>query len=1261
MLDTILTVKNEDLNRLGPKEAVDFFRELLWAEATSLGIGKVKIDVPSAIYIPDGGIDAEVRDAEVPIGQGIIKQGNTHYQIKTGDFRISENKYIDGILFKNGHQLKKRVKTCLDNSGNLVVVLFGFDAPDREDSELLQKFMGRLRKFYPEYNDPKIEIWRQNQIIGFLSKFPSLALRANHNWKGFFQTHDDWSSHEDMQKDFFPDENQDRKIQSFRKALEENERPIHIRVWGEPGIGKTKLVLEVTRIEKFRPLVIYTKASLFFDSELLRIILSGGFNCILVLDECDSSMCQQIWNVLKSHSPRIKLITIYGEFDDFRDINYVDLEPLNDESIKKILKSYGLPPEIVFPWTNQCSGSPLVAHVLGNNLRNNPDDLLATTSTDNIWERYIIGVDAENKNSAIIKQRERILKFLALFKRFGFGSSVEDEAKQICGIIEQVDRQITWVIFCEAIKTLRDRRILQGENTLFITPKLLHVWLWTKWWDTYDSDTFFEIYNNVSASLRDWALEMLEYAAGSSKAFLEVRKLLSSKGPFMNNPDIFKGDRGARFFRYLAKADPKSALKCLKKTIGRWSKDQLLGFTTGRRQIIWALEDIVQYESLFADGAKLLLSLAISENESFTNNGSGIFTSLFNITEHGPLAKTEAPPKDRFLILKETIESEDKDKRLMGLRAAKQALTRQSFGGPIASPRVFGRRPTPWKPKTWGELYEAYQQVWEYLSNRIDQFNEDEQQIVVDILTKNARGLNMHPSLSEMIIKTFRELSEKKFVQKNELLETISQILHFEGKIMPEEIRVKWEELQSDLTGTDYPSRLKRYISMQLIEDQYDETGKPSDQIGKKIEELAEEGVKSPEKIFSELPWIIKIESQNAFRLGYQVGKRDQKISLYYDLIKIQKQNIDEANEVFLGGYLRAIHEDEPQTYSIVIEDLLRDEIYAKIIPSLIWRSGALSNEYASMILDLINRNVIEYRQLRMFVYGNEVRKLSRDIINQWIGYLIRVEERLAVDIAFDLFSQYYIRLHDSTPLPKKLTLDLIQSPVLFQAFETQRQGDQMTPYHWSEIGKRFLKDFPQHRVNIIELIIDHFRETGTIFSGFHSYSTELLYIALQSDPEGIWNLIAQRIQFPLPTNLYYLFQWLRGDDMFADEKNGAMQLFPEKLLWDWIDEDIEQRASFIASYLPPNLFHSEERDCLARVFLVRYDTEEAKLKLMSNFSYEGWTGPESLHFRKKIDQLREFQSSEKNEKVNNWINEYIYELEKREEDARIREERDYL
>jgi hypothetical protein len=42
----IFTLSTEDMGRLGPAEAVQAFRELLWVEAIALSIAKTFIDVP---------------------------------------------------------------------------------------------------------------------------------------------------------------------------------------------------------------------------------------------------------------------------------------------------------------------------------------------------------------------------------------------------------------------------------------------------------------------------------------------------------------------------------------------------------------------------------------------------------------------------------------------------------------------------------------------------------------------------------------------------------------------------------------------------------------------------------------------------------------------------------------------------------------------------------------------------------------------------------------------------------------------------------------------------------------------------------------------------------------------------------------------------------------------------------------------------------------------------------------------------------------
>src|SRR5207249_1775062 len=151
-----------------------------------------------------------------------------------------------------------------------------------------------------------------------------------------------------------------------------------------------------------------------------------------------------------------------------------------------------------------------------------------------------------------------------------------------------------------------------------------------------------------------------------------VARLLGDNGPFRDG-SYLQERRGARLFLALTEADPKSALECLKGTIGTWSPERLLAFTEGRSEVVWALERIVIWRELFADAARLLLQLAESENQTWSNNAKGIFAGLFS-PGYGSVAPTEASLEERFPILKEALESDSGEKRRVALKAVEVAL-----------------------------------------------------------------------------------------------------------------------------------------------------------------------------------------------------------------------------------------------------------------------------------------------------------------------------------------------------------------------------------------------------------------------------------------------------------------------------------------------------------------------------------------------------------------------------------------------------------
>lgn len=534
-MDTIFTVKNENLERLNSQEAVDLFRELLWAEATNTGVLKNLINVPSAITVADGGIDAEVKDANVIGGQGLIKEGLTRYQIKTGDFSLTEA-HIKDILFKNDtKELKPRVKSCLDKNGTLVVVLFGWDQPQTEDDKFIERFKKILVDIDPKYSNAKIEIWLQNHLISFLKLFPSLALQVNGRDRLRFQTHRSWSQNDDMAKEFKAGKEQKDFISNLQTELRRNGKTVHVCVYGEPGIGKTKLVLEATRADDLQPLVTYCDAATKFrDSDLMNEILKpdNQFSTILVIDECDPYSRSYIWNKVEHLGSRIKFVSIYNEFDDTAGkISYFDTPALNKEQISNIIQGYGIAKDQADRCSDLCSGSPKVAHVIGWNLKNNPEDLLKTPG--NVWDRFIVSGD--DPSSQLAQQRRLVLRHIALFKRFGYGRPVVDEAQAIQKMVEQANCSLTWARFQEIIQDLKKRKILQGENTLYITPKALHIKLWIEWWNTYSSTfNYGNFCKNLTPTLHGWFDEMFKYASESTLASNIVKEFLGENGLFRN-------------------------------------------------------------------------------------------------------------------------------------------------------------------------------------------------------------------------------------------------------------------------------------------------------------------------------------------------------------------------------------------------------------------------------------------------------------------------------------------------------------------------------------------------------------------------------------------------------------------------------------------------------------------------------------------------------------------------------------------------------
>ena len=1213
-IETIFTIKKEHLRDLNPTDAEDLFRELLRAEVLRLGPENFKINVPRGTNVIDGGIDATV-DANLLVTQSdIIALGKNGYQIKSGKtFKPWQKTEIRKELFGdrtplNRETLGEHIQTCLDADGTYVLACAGIHLSN-SNIEKARSHIEKYLKDQCDYENPKVKVWDQANLINFLEEFPLLVLGLRGILEARFKSHWRWSKDDSMRVPFVSGESQDDLIAKIRRELRQNDCAVYVPVWGDPGIGKTRLVLEATKIDDLSPFVIYYGSDSQFlqDSVMNELLQSDNYlSAIVVVDGCELHNQIRIWNELKNQSPRIKLITISNDYDKIpEDISDCEIECLDDEQISEIIHGYDVPEFQARRHTDLCSGSPKMAHHVGKTLAHFSGNASAVLSQDTVFKGFYVDLERENLNSPEVQERELVLQHIALFKQFGFKDPISQEAKVIA---EKVKDAIPQNRFRKIVLGLKKHGVLKGDYTLRITPKALHIKLWTEWWETYSDGefNFVEFTQDFTPTLLNWFYGMFKYAAESEEASRIVKKLLGPNGPFQIEGS-FLINLDNDFFLALTEAAPESALECLKQTVEKCDRETLFRFTW-RRKVVWALEKIAMQKNLFPDAARLLLALGEAENERWANNASGVFAGLFSL---GPdrIAPTEESPIERLRILKEAFESDSKERRVLALKACDVALESECFSRAIGVEyQGLGKGPKLWNPETYGEWWEAYRQVWHFLSEKLEDLPEDEREEAVGILLQHARGIAKATNLNDLVVDTIRAFKEKPFVDNRLLIRTVVEFLHYEDKNLPDSVRQCWKHLKDELVGSDFHSMMQRYVGMDLLIDYFDENGNYFEQGHPQIHALAQQAVDTPNLLGLELHWLITTEVENGRAFGYELGMRDKDFCFLPMLLDAQRNAGSNVDVYFLGGYFRAIFERDSVLWETQLNMLIEDTKLNSLIPDLTRYSG-LTDQAGLDLLNLAKSGVIEVNRFKIFTSGRVIESLSDRVFRTWIEFLLDSTDKSTVSIALGLYNHYYIRGESEAVLPPQLTFRMLTHPSLFEESDGD-QFDTITDYYWTEIGKVFLRFDQEKSLELAELILVSFGMKGPIVGGFNPQAASVLTEATKLYSEQIWERVCKYLEAQVETRNDWsrklsLERWLKEADLSTTRKGeGALTLIPREKIWEWIDNDMEGRAQHLAhSLVPKTLLTGEWRASLARATLVRYgERQEVRHALISNY-----------------------------------------------------------
>ena len=1245
---TVFEVGARQLQALGSAEAVRAFRDLLWSELRRVKVPSSDVSLGTK-EIADHGIDAHVQSTErLESSDTFLEGGDNHFQIKAGaSWKPWTPSFAKRELLGSSKQLGSAVESCLTHGGKYILVCFGNDLTPVQRKSAIEN----IEKIFADkgFANAKVDVWGQQELLGHIQRFPFLSLRLSERDRFQFLSWSGWQCSNEMSNKLELGEEQDRLCKEIRQMVRD-ENVCHVRIVGEPGLGKSRLVLESLARDGLSQLVVYVPhAEDFQNSRLYHDILhpDADYCLILVLDECRPRECKEIWDRLSNHSDRCMVVSLDHDSYHPSDERFVQIEcpRLEDEKIEKIIDSYTGQEGSGRRWSELCSGVPRVAHAIGQNLKTNPDDLLKSPSMNLIWERFISGYRSIESSEA--KEKLIVLRYIALFHRFGFETPVESEGKFISDLIE-ADHGISYARFQSIVAELKRQRILQGKVTLFIAPKLLHVHLWTQFWELHGRGiSIGGLFQQIPDEIRSWFVRMFPYAGESRVASAQVEKFLGPEGPF-NDTGFAFSSVGCRFLHELSSASPKHVLLALERVFGNADDSDLKGIA-GRQDIVWALERIAVWPQFFCRAARLLRQLAVFENSNSSNNSTGTFISLF-CPAPGVVAPTAAAPAKRLPILRETLADQSDDVKRLGIKACKAALNTYPGIRVIGREHHGLRTVEMWTPETWGEVFQAMKNAWQVFFECTREWRLELRSEANDGLIEAGFRLLANTSLSEVVLESLEKLVDDEATNRQALVKQIAWVRRRSkgdaGDLSEEVLKRLWV-VDERLAGSNFSDRVNRIVHWSGFEDQYDPEKKNHDSFNDKVKELASEASRSIESFERVLPSLVIGTNNVLFHFGSDLADCDNGQFLS-SILQEYRQSTGSISDLFLGGYLRKLFDLDREKWNSTLDEILSDKVLRPMVCLILRNSGA-TDKIVLRVLEKFDVGLLDINCLIDFGYSRYLATLSEPVFLAFVKRLIESEQ---VAYAVALFSVVYCDKQNSRKLPEHDTMTTLSA---FAKNDT-REYD----YQWGEVAKAFVEQFPKRKIELFETVLSGV-ESRESHSYPSDYSLQVIYPIIKSAPKKCWQVISARIDAAEGLKRYFLIHWLAPGMSFGDAVGtGPLLLFPMDTVFDWVDQDPETRAYELVRAVPKSLARDEVGNW-ARELLNRYgNQEDVRRGLLSHFWSGGWSGNLSDRYRQLRETARGWLAEETSLRIREWLEEFIDWLSRDIERAEIEEEREY-
>ncbi|MGK0276022.1 MAG: hypothetical protein ACI9N0_002409, partial [Ilumatobacter sp.] len=614
----------EQVERVG----VGFTRlvnQLLALESLRAGMRSHELRVDSQDESADGGVDAQLF---CDSGTDRIPSDESVWQFKRGDLPPAKcREELRGAKWARE----------LVVGGAAYRLVLGARLTPQKVSRRRNALVAEARALGIDVQPDQFEVLDANSLAEWASEFPALAVSQLLGGPGYGANDFDlWSRSNRHQTRWATSEAREAELDQIRSDLDQGDR-LDMRVQGVSGLGKTRLVMEALRGTLWAPLVAYVPQVDDLAPDFMNHAMNPNRAVLLVVDECDSRRHEKLAERIPTDAV-VRLITIGQDATFALRSPVIKPEPLVDSSIEDFLQqNYGaLGSESHHFIVRHAGGNVRWAMILAERIE----------TADVAQAAGLIRSDdiALFTSELLPEGRDFFLaSMIALFERVGWDRELRPELELIADFagvtikdFDAVANQLEATGFLE--RKGRYRSI--GPHPLAV---VLAADAWNRMSDEIVSVLLPKLPRPMTLSLLSRAADLGTYSPARSA----LTDLLADDGPF-GSLEAIESRNLAAFLTKLAIVLPDEATEHLGSLIQRESLEVLRSQTESRRDLVWTLEKLVWHTRTFERAADALLRLSLAENESYGNNATGIWSSLFGAV----LPATAASPAQRATYLR---------------------------------------------------------------------------------------------------------------------------------------------------------------------------------------------------------------------------------------------------------------------------------------------------------------------------------------------------------------------------------------------------------------------------------------------------------------------------------------------------------------------------------------------------------------------------------------------------------------------------------